>query len=64
RSSYDTTWDLISWYFTQFTRGCIYSPEELIEIENAITREEIIQCAKTFKLDTVYILESSDKEEN
>ena len=61
RSSYDTTWDLINWYFTQYTRGNIYSPEELIELENAITREEIIQCAKSFKLDSVYVLESSQK---
>ena len=59
RSSFDTLGGVQSWYFIQRIRGTDYSPEKLMEIEKSITREQIIECAKTFKPDTYYVLESS-----
>lgn len=59
KSNYDSEWDTASWYEAQNTRGTKYSPDEVTEIINAITREQIVDCAKSFKLDTVYILRSN-----
>ena len=61
RSTYDYVNALSSWYFTMFLRGEIYSYEQMMEKINSITKEEIINCAESYKLDTVYLLENSDK---
>lgn len=62
RSSYDSVSEVMAWYFIQLTRGTVYTPEELIEIEKSITREQVIECAKSYKLDTVYLMESTNQE--
>lgn len=64
RSSADTISGLCGWYLTQRVRGTDYSMEQVMNIERSITREQIIECAKTFKLDTIYILESKQGGEN
>ena len=37
-----------------------FSPEDAIEKYNSITREEIIEAAKSYKLDTVYIMSGKE----
>lgn len=64
RSTSDTISGLCGWYLNQHIRGTDYSLDEVVKIEKSITREKIIECAKTFKLDTVYILESKQGGEN
>ncbi len=56
RSNYDTVTDMNSWYFFQAVRSTAYSPDEVGEIINKITAEDIIASAKSYKLDTVYTL--------
>ncbi len=60
RSNYDTVSDMNSWYFYQFVRGASLSPNEVIEKIEKITREDVINSAKGYKLDTVYTLKTSD----
>lgn len=57
-SSFDTLWGISNWYLNMLIRGDNYTVEEFVEIEKSITKEQIVECAKSFKLDTVYILES------
>lgn len=60
RSYNDTASGLATWWLTQL---CVwdrdFSPEDAIEKYKSITREEIIEAAKSYKLDTVYIMSSS-----
>jgi predicted Zn-dependent peptidase len=63
-SNYDSSEDLNSWYFFQFARGTNDSPKDAIEKINAATREDIINSANSFKLDTVYTLTPSGGENN
>lgn len=46
------------WYFKQCTKpeSEIITPEDEIAMIEKITREDIIACAKSLKLDTVYVL--------
>ncbi len=57
RSNYDNLADIDDWYYLQMLRGTSYSPDEVCDILRALTREEIIESAKGFKPDTVYVLE-------
>ena len=57
KSNYDSVIMINSWYYTQRLRGTEYSPDEANEIIKSVTREQIIDAAKSFKLDTVYVLE-------
>ncbi len=59
RSNYDTAWDTAGWYAAQNTRGTGYSPDEVCSIIKGITREQIIECAKSFEPDSVYILKAN-----
>lgn len=61
KSNYDSTHDLTSWYFIQTVRGTEYSPYHAIEIINKLTRENVIEAASSFKLDTVYVVQGEDK---
>ncbi|MGN0601445.1 MAG: EF-P 5-aminopentanol modification-associated protein YfmF, partial [Oscillospiraceae bacterium] len=56
RSNYDSVLALNSWYFTQRVRGTQYSPDEVNEIINNVSRERVIQAAKSYTLDTVYVM--------
>lgn len=57
----DSPVSLAKWYLNQAYLGTCFTPEEEIEKLRAVTREEIIEAAASFKLDTVYTL--SGKEE-
>lgn len=56
RSNYDSVADMNSWYFYQFVRGTSYSPDEVADIISRLTRQDIIDSAKAFQLDTVFTL--------
>lgn len=47
---------IAEWYFNQSYSGESNSPEERIEKLMQVTREDIINAAKSLKLDTVYVL--------
>lgn len=61
RSAFDSIGGITSWYLNNVIKGVDYSPEQLMEIYENISREQVIECAKTFKLDTVYLLESKSQ---
>ena len=51
---------IAEWYFNQSYSGEAYSPEEQIEKLMKVTREDIIEAAKSLKLDTVYVLSGKE----
>lgn len=60
KCSCDYVSDMISWDFTQFVRKTNYTPQEYIDKLYEVSRDEIIQAAKSLKLDTVYLMESEE----
>lgn len=60
KSNYDSEWDIASWYRVQETRGTAYSPEEVADMINSVTREQVIECAKSFVPDSVFILKAEE----
>lgn len=66
-NSFNTMADTLSgsesWYITQMLDKELMSPKQAVEKLNAVTKEEIIDAAKTIELDTVYILTSNGKEQ-
>lgn len=46
----------IGWYFGRFCEGDSASPEEIAEKYRAVTKERIIEAAKSLVLDTVYVM--------
>lgn len=57
----DTPEAMESWYSLQGAHGNYKSPRQVAEENNAVTKEQIIDCANRVSLDTVYRL-VSDKE--
>lgn len=57
KSNCDSIESLNSWYFTQRIRGGEASPDEINEIIRSVSKERVIASAKSFKLDTVYVME-------
>lgn len=64
KSNYDSEWDIAAWYRVQDTRGTAYSPEEVAEIINSVTAEQVIECAKSFEPDSVFILKAEEGSAN
>lgn len=60
RTYNDSCKALAAWYLTCIYNDDIKSPEDAIEESDRVTREEIIEAARSVKLDTVYALISSD----
>lgn len=60
KSNYDSIRDIGSWYFVQKLRKLDMTPEDAIKVLNAVTREQIIESAKSFKLDTVYLMRKKE----
>ena len=52
----DTTGSYINWYYGCLTYGEILTPEEKAELYRKVTKERIIEAAKSLKLDTVYVM--------
>lgn len=58
----DTPSSLINWYFKMMCRGEILTPAEEAEQIKTVTKEQIIECAKSFKPDTVYIMTGTEED--
>lgn len=58
----DTPSSYVSWHFTGLSRGKFNTIEEEAEVYKNVTREEIIKAANSVKLDTIYIMEQEDSE--
>ena len=52
----DTPSSYSSWYFERFCENNIVTPEQQFEAYKAVTRERIINAAKSLTLDTVYLM--------
>lgn len=52
----DTPGSYITWYYGCFVQGEVIDPAEEVEKYRAVTKERIIQAAKSIKLDTVYVM--------
>lgn len=63
RSVNDSPNQIINWYFSGYISGGMISPEEYISRINAVTREEVTEAAKSFELDTVYVMEAAPGDE-
>lgn len=50
---------IADWIFTESLSGSHMTISEAIDKINAVTRDDVITCAKSFKLDTVFILEGA-----
>ena len=44
------------WYALQFLAGCVRTPEQAAERMQAVTREQVAQCAALAEIDTIYLL--------
>lgn len=60
KTVYDSPAELAAWYFTRHARGKTnQSPDEAQKEMFDVTREQIIEAAKSIKLDTVYTLKNN-----
>lgn len=64
RSVNDSATTLVSWYMSQIFLGTERSPEDEIELLEKVTKEDIVETAKSFRLDTVYVLKGKESAEN
>lgn len=64
RLNYDTVEGMNSWYFSCFAKGEYGSPDDYIAKINAVTREDVIEAFKQYRLDTVYSLVPSAASES
>lgn len=62
RSVSDRVSGIASWHLNCLSNGFKGMPEDEIELDNAVTREEIIEAAKSVTLDTVFVLTSKEEE--
>ncbi len=60
----DSATTLVSWYMSQIFLSTERSPEDEIELLEKVTKEDIVETAKSFRLDTVYVLKGKESAEN
>ena len=58
RSSNDTVSGIESWYSNQILGDGFKSIEEMSQIINAVTKEEVVAAANKMTLDTVFVLKN------
>lgn len=63
KSNYDSVRDISAWYMSQKIRNTDFTPEQAIEKLKAVTKEQIIKAAKSYKLDTVYLMQGKEDNE-
>lgn len=56
RAVNDSPYSIATWHLRQAYNGTEFSPEQEIERVQAVSREDIIDAAKSLALDTVYVL--------
>lgn len=59
----DTPSSYSSWYFERFCDGKIVTPEEQLELYKNVTKERIIEAAKSLSLDSVYLMLNKEEAE-
>ena len=59
----DSNLSILSWFSSFCASGSFYTPDEIAEMINNVSREEIILAANMITEDTVFILESEKEEE-
>ena len=57
-STNDTTGGITAWYSSQIFDGAIRSIEEMAQLVNAVTKDDIVRAANKLTLDTVYVLKN------
>ena len=57
----DTTASYINWYYGCFINNEVLKPSDTIERYRQVTREQIIDAAKSLKLDSIYIMKGEEK---
>lgn len=57
----DTMASYSGWYFERLCEGEVITPQELFSRYSSVTRESLVEAAKSIKLDSVYLM--LDKEE-
>jgi predicted Zn-dependent peptidase len=63
RSVSDSAESVANWFTTQVCSKEFLYPEDFIEQFKKVTREDIIEAAKSVTLDTVFMLEGTEDEE-
>ncbi len=58
----DTPSSHMRWYFSEMTRNSSRTPQQVAEIYQAVTREQIMEAAASMKLDCIYIMEATGEE--
>ena len=58
-SNNDTPESICAWYSTQLLRDTLKTPEEYVEEIRVIERNQVVDAAKTIRLDTVFMLKSN-----
>ena len=61
KSNNDSIYRMAEYYVAQNTRGTSYSPEQVCDIFMNITKEQVVECAKSFVYDTFYVMESEEE---
>ena len=61
KSNNDSIYRMAEYYVAQNTRGTSYSPEQVCDIFLNITKEQVVECAKSFVYDTFYVMESEEE---
>lgn len=62
RELYDDGTSLASWYLSRLIADNFMTPEDIISQIMAVTKQDIIECAKSTRLDTVYFLKGTLKD--
>lgn len=57
----DTTNSLVNWYFSHFIKNDIVDPQTEIKRYRSVTRQQIAEAAKSFELDTVYVMRGEEQ---
>jgi len=63
RASMDSPGAIIDFWLGQNIRGFEYGPEELAELVESVTRQEVIDAANSVQCDAVYFLKGAEDEE-
>lgn len=61
KSNNDSIYRMVEYYLAQSTRGTAYTPEQVCDIFRNVTRAQVIECAKTFRYDTFYVMQSQQE---
>ncbi len=63
-SNYDSLYAIKEWYCTQYARGESFKPEDFYNIFSEIDKDRIVESARSFELDTVYVLDKLENGDN